>query len=169
MLCLEELSKRENLRAGLSEGYKAFPRKVLLWWFALFCLVWNLTNICGFCSYQKEIEDLLAANPDFIKPESRRNEVMGWVKSGLQDFSLSRAKNDWGIRVPWDSTQTFYVWTDALMGYMTGNSLIIIHDNLYSGVQDDKCRLMGYMTQCLLTNCQAAHLKSCMIDCPAYT
>ena len=72
------------------------------------------------CSYQKQIEDLLAGNPDFIKPESRRNEVMGWVKSGLKDFSLSRAKNEWGIRVPWDSSQTFYVWTDALMGYMTG-------------------------------------------------
>lgn len=44
------------------------------------------------------------------------------MTSGLQDFSLSRAKNEWGIRVPWDSTQTFYVWTDALMGYMTGQT-----------------------------------------------
>ena len=74
----------------------------------------------GKCRYQREIESLLADNPDFIKPESRRNEVMGWVKAGLKDFSLSRAKVEWGIRVPWDPSQTFYVWTDALMGYLTG-------------------------------------------------
>ena len=45
---------------------------------------------------------------------------MGWVTAGLKDFSLSRAKVEWGIRVPWDPSQTFYVWTDALMGYLTG-------------------------------------------------
>ena len=49
-------------------------------------------------------------------------QVMGWVNNGLKDFSLSRAKVEWGIRVPWDNSQTFYVWTDALMGYMTGKT-----------------------------------------------
>ena len=71
---------------------------------------------CVFYRYQKEVEELLERNPDFIKPESRLNEVMGWVTSGLKDFSLSRSKVEWGIRVPWDPSQTFYVWTDALMG-----------------------------------------------------
>lgn len=70
--------------------------------------------------YQQQIEKLLADDPDFIRPESRRNEVMGWVNAGLKDFSLSRANVEWGIQVPWDTTQTIYVWTDALMGYMTG-------------------------------------------------
>lgn len=83
------------------------------------------------CSYQQQIEELLASNPDFVQPEARRNEVMGWVSSGLQDFSLSRAKNEWGIKVPWDTTQTFYVWTDALMGYMTGrHSDVKYHEHL---------------------------------------
>ena len=72
--------------------------------------------------YQKQMEELLANNPGFIQPDSRRNEVLGWVTSGLQDFSLSRAKVEWGIRVPWDPAQTFYVWTDALQGYLTGDT-----------------------------------------------
>ena len=45
---------------------------------------------------------------------------MGWVGSGLVDFSLSRAKVEWGIRVPWDASQTVYVWVDALHGYLSG-------------------------------------------------
>ncbi len=45
---------------------------------------------------------------------------MGWVSSGLQDFSLSRAKVEWGIPVPWDASQTVYVWVDALHGYLSG-------------------------------------------------
>ena len=73
------------------------------------------------------MEQLLEEEVDFIKPESRRNEVMGWVTSGLKDFSLSRAKVEWGIPVPWDPSQTFYVWTDALMGYLTGLSLLKQH------------------------------------------
>ena len=84
--------------------------------------------------YQKQIEQLLAENPGFIRPESRRNEVLGWVKSGLQDFSLSRAKVEWGIKVPWDPSQTIYVWTEALMGYMTGCLLsqVIVFESCFS-------------------------------------
>lgn len=70
--------------------------------------------------YQEQIERLVRDKPDFVRPESRRNEVLGWVEDGLKDFSLSRARVEWGIKVPWDESQTIYVWTDALMGYMTG-------------------------------------------------
>lgn len=70
--------------------------------------------------YQKQLEELLEDRPDFVQPAKRRNEVLGWVRSGLQDFSLSRSKVEWGIRIPWDASQTIYVWTDALQGYLSG-------------------------------------------------
>ena len=57
---------------------------------------------------------------DFVQPESRRNEVLGWVKSGVRDFSISRAAVAWGIPVPRDPRQTVYVWFDALNGYLSG-------------------------------------------------
>ncbi|KMT17497.1 hypothetical protein BVRB_2g037790 [Beta vulgaris subsp. vulgaris] len=69
--------------------------------------------------YQKKLEDLLEQNPDFVQPSSRLNEVQGWVKTGLKDFSISRAAVDWGIRVPGDHKQTIYVWFDALLGYIS--------------------------------------------------
>ncbi|KAG9146623.1 hypothetical protein Leryth_014649 [Lithospermum erythrorhizon] len=68
--------------------------------------------------YQKQLEDTLAKNPDFVKPSSRLNEVQGWIKSGLKDFSISRSSMDWGIAVPNDPKQTIYVWFDALLGLL---------------------------------------------------
>ncbi|MFO0957903.1 MAG: methionine--tRNA ligase [Isosphaeraceae bacterium] len=59
------------------------------------------------------------ANPGFIQPESRRNEIISLVKSGLQDVSISRKGFTWGIRVPFDEEQTIYVWFDALLNYIT--------------------------------------------------
>ena len=60
------------------------------------------------------------APADFVQPESRRNEVLGWVKSGARDFSISRAAVEWGIPIPRDPKQTVYVWFDALNGYLSG-------------------------------------------------
>ena len=59
------------------------------------------------------------AHPDFIQPESRRNEILGLVKTGLQDVSISRKGFTWGIPVPFDLEQTIYVWFDALLNYVT--------------------------------------------------
>jgi methionyl-tRNA synthetase len=59
------------------------------------------------------------ANPDFIQPESRRNEIVSLVKSGLFDVSISRKGFTWGIPVPFDPDQTIYVWFDALLNYIT--------------------------------------------------
>ena len=59
------------------------------------------------------------AHPDFIQPESRRNEIVSLVKGGLQDVSISRKGFTWGIRVPFDDEQTIYVWFDALLNYIT--------------------------------------------------
>ncbi|MCD7460324.1 Methionine--tRNA ligase, chloroplastic/mitochondrial [Datura stramonium] len=69
--------------------------------------------------YQQQLEEVLTQNPGFVQPSYRLNEVQGWIKNGLKDFSISRASVDWGIAVPNDSEQTIYVWFDALLGYVS--------------------------------------------------
>lgn len=59
------------------------------------------------------------SHPEFIRPESRFNEIVGLVKAGLQDVSISRKGFTWGIPVPFDPEQTIYVWFDALLNYIT--------------------------------------------------
>ncbi|MBL4646989.1 MAG: methionine--tRNA ligase [Hyphomicrobiales bacterium] len=59
------------------------------------------------------------ANPDFIGPDERRNEVISFVKSGLRDLSISRTTFDWGVTVPDDPDHVMYVWVDALTNYLT--------------------------------------------------
>lgn len=69
--------------------------------------------------YQQQLENFYDQNPDFIQPETRRNEVLSFVKQGLQDFSISRINLDWGFPVPTNPQHTIYVWFDALLGYVT--------------------------------------------------
>lgn len=69
--------------------------------------------------YQDSLLKLYAEHPQFIQPESRRNEVINFVNQGLQDFSISRVNLKWGFPVPLDPTHTLYVWFDALLGYIT--------------------------------------------------
>ena len=69
--------------------------------------------------YQEKLETLYQKNPDFVQPESRRNEILNFIKQGLQDFSISRVNMDWGFPVPDDAHHTIYVWFDALLGYVT--------------------------------------------------
>lgn len=70
--------------------------------------------------YQQPLLDLYAANPDFIRPESRRNEVLRFVEGGLADLSVSRTSFDWGVPVPGSPGHVMYVWVDALTNYITG-------------------------------------------------
>jgi len=63
--------------------------------------------------------DLYTNNPDFIRPETRRNEVIAFVRSGLRDLSISRSTFSWGIPVPDDPKHVIYVWLDALANYIT--------------------------------------------------
>ena len=64
--------------------------------------------------------DHYAAQPDFIRPESRRNEVLRFVEGGLSDLSVSRTSFDWGVKVPGAEGHVMYVWVDALTSYLTG-------------------------------------------------
>jgi methionyl-tRNA synthetase len=69
--------------------------------------------------YQQPLLDFYAAHPDFILPESRRNEVLSFVKGGLKDLSISRTTFKWGIPVPDAPEHIMYVWLDALTNYWT--------------------------------------------------
>ncbi len=70
--------------------------------------------------YQEPLLKLYRENPDFIRPESRRNEVMRFVEGGLRDLSVSRTSFDWGVKVPGAEDHVMYVWVDALTNYITG-------------------------------------------------
>jgi methionyl-tRNA synthetase len=70
--------------------------------------------------YQQPLLDHYAANPDFIQPDSRRNEVVRFVEGGLKDLSISRTSFDWGVPVPGSNHHVMYVWLDALTNYITG-------------------------------------------------
>lgn len=69
--------------------------------------------------YQKFLEDFLKKHPEFVWPDSKRNEIISFIKSGLKDFSISRQNVSWGIPVPDDPGHTLYVWFDALINYLT--------------------------------------------------
>ncbi|MFM7541730.1 MAG: methionine--tRNA ligase [Planctomycetota bacterium] len=69
--------------------------------------------------FRDRLLEFYAANPDFIQPESRRNEVMQLVRAELLDVNITRSGQDWGIRVPFDERFTIYVWFDALLNYIT--------------------------------------------------
>ncbi|MGI6722268.1 MAG: methionine--tRNA ligase [Anaerovoracaceae bacterium] len=69
--------------------------------------------------YQDRILDLFRNNPDFLQPESRRNEMIAFVEQGLDDLCISRTSFDWGIPVPINEKHVIYVWLDALTNYIT--------------------------------------------------
>lgn len=70
--------------------------------------------------YQDKLLKLYEENPDFIQPESRKNEMISFINEGLTDLSVTRSSFDWGVRVPFDEKHIVYVWIDALSCYLTG-------------------------------------------------
>ncbi|WP_029068313.1 methionine--tRNA ligase [Jonesia quinghaiensis] len=70
-------------------------------------------------TYGERLLALYEEHPEFVQPASARNEVIGFVKQGLQDLSISRSTFDWGVPVPWDTKHVMYVWFDALLNYVT--------------------------------------------------
>lgn len=71
--------------------------------------------------YQKQLEDYIEQNPDFIYPESRKKEMLNnFIKPGLQDLCVSRSSFKWGVPVSFDEKHVIYVWIDALSNYITG-------------------------------------------------
>ena len=70
-------------------------------------------------AYGERLLAFYAEHPEFVRPESARNEVLKFVEQGLQDLSISRSSFDWGIPIPWDPSHVLYVWIDALLNYAT--------------------------------------------------
>ncbi|MFT4444435.1 methionine--tRNA ligase [Parvimonas sp. G1967] len=70
--------------------------------------------------YQDRLLKLYEENPDFIQPESRKNEMISFINEGLTDLSVTRSSFDWGVKVPFDEKHVVYVWIDALSCYLTG-------------------------------------------------
>lgn len=79
--------------------------------------------------YEKRLIKHIEENPDFIIPETRKNEVLGLLKQGLKDISVSRTTVEWGVPIPFDSKHYCYVWVDALINYISA---------LGYGTEDDK-------------------------------
>jgi methionyl-tRNA synthetase len=73
--------------------------------------------------YADRLLEHYAEHPEAVEPASARNEVLSFIRSGLQDLSISRSSFDWGIPVPWDDGQVVYVWFDALLNYATAVGL----------------------------------------------
>lgn len=71
-------------------------------------------------NYQDKLLELFDKHPEFLKPDSRRNEMIAFVSGGLRDLSVSRTSFDWGVKVPGADGHVMYVWVDALTNYLTG-------------------------------------------------
>src|SRR5436190_4821847 len=69
--------------------------------------------------YEDRLLEYYEAHPEAVQPDTRRNEVLGFIRGGLQDFSMSRTSITWGVPLPWDSNHVAYVWADALFNYCT--------------------------------------------------
>lgn len=93
--------------------------------------------------YADQLLEHIEANPDFIQPVSRRNEMISFIKSGLEDLCVSRTTFDWGIPVPIDDKHVIYVWFDALSNYISALGYGQENDELYQKYWPADLHLVG--------------------------
>ncbi len=93
--------------------------------------------------WQVPLLKFYSENPNFILPESRKNEVINFVKSGLKDLSVSRKSFSWGINVPSNKDHVIYVWLDALTNYLSALNYPNTNDNLYKKFWPASIHLIG--------------------------
>ncbi|MGI8430407.1 MAG: methionine--tRNA ligase [Solirubrobacteraceae bacterium] len=94
-------------------------------------------------SFQEPLERLYAEREDFVLPRNRSNEARSFLAQGLQDVSLTRARLRWGVQVPWDESQVFYVWFDALLNYVTALSYARAGEDLTARFWPANLHLIG--------------------------
>lgn len=109
----DEAYFQEDELTANAEGHKLSPTGAPVHWMEEESYFFRLS------AYQDRLLALYEAQPDFIGPDARRNEVMSFVKSGLKDLSVSRTSFSWGVPVPDDLKHVMYVWVDALSNYIT--------------------------------------------------
>jgi methionyl-tRNA synthetase len=110
----DEAYYEEDELTGADDGSRLSPHGTPVEWTVEESWFFRLSK------YQQPLLDHYAANPQFIQPDSRRNEVMRFVEGGLKDLSISRTSFDWGVPVPGSDDHVMYVWLDALTNYVTG-------------------------------------------------
>ena len=93
--------------------------------------------------WQNKLLEYYQNNPDFILPESRKNEVLSFVKNGLKDLSISRKSFTWGIKVPNNDKHIIYVWLDALTNYLSALNYPDINSELYKKFWPVNIHLIG--------------------------
>lgn len=93
--------------------------------------------------YGDKLLEYYREHPDFIQPESRLNEMVSFIKSGLEDLCVSRTSFDWGIPVPFDPKHVIYVWIDALSNYITALGYSTDHDDAYRKFWPADVHLVG--------------------------
>ena len=93
--------------------------------------------------WEKPLLDHYKKNPDFISPESKKNEVISFVKGGLKDLSVSRKSFSWGIKVPNDKKHVIYVWLDALTNYISALNYPNTKDDLFKKFWPASIHLIG--------------------------
>jgi len=96
-----------------AEGNKLSPQGTPVEWLEEDSYFFRLS------AYEDKLLAHFEANPDFLMPESRRNEIVSFIKGGLKDLSISRTAFDWGVPVPGDDKHVMYVWMDALTNYLS--------------------------------------------------
>jgi methionyl-tRNA synthetase len=106
----EQFYTSKDLENGLCPFHKKPPKQIM-----------EENYFFRLSNYQKPLLDRLATHPDFIQPEARRNEVLSFIQSGLRDVSISRPNLEWGIDLPLDTNQKFWVWFDALINYLSAD------------------------------------------------
>lgn len=109
----EAFYEESELTAG-DDGNRLSPHGTAVEWTE------EQTYFFRLSKYEKPLLELYENTPGFVMPDSRRNEVLQFVSSGLKDLSISRTSFDWGIPVPGDPEHVMYVWIDALTNYLTG-------------------------------------------------
>jgi methionyl-tRNA synthetase len=102
--------------------------------------------------YQEWLVGHVETNPDFIRPESRRNEILGFLKQPLEDLCISRPKNrlHWGVQIPFDTDYVTYVWFDALINYVTASGYTT-EDERFEALWENCTHLIG--KDILTTHC----------------
>lgn len=93
--------------------------------------------------YADKLLELFETNPEFLEPESRRNEMVAFIKQGLEDLCISRSTFDWGIPVPINEKHVMYVWLDALSNYITALGWGDEDDELYNKYWPADVHLVG--------------------------
>ena len=93
--------------------------------------------------WEKPLLDFYKKNPDFISPESRKNEVISFVKNGLKDLSVSRKSFSWGIKVPSNKDHVIYVWLDALTNYLSALNYPNKNDQLLKNYWPASVHIIG--------------------------